>query len=146
MNTYITALTESLEKKLGILQEIRLKNAEQEMLLKEDSFSFDRFDLNTEEKGVLIHRLNSLDDGFEAVYEKVREELSTNKAKYAKEIKHMQELISKITETSASIQAEEARNKAALEQIFKSEREKIRGNRSGVKAVKSYTQAMNYKI
>jgi len=144
-DTYITALIESLEKKVEVLNRIVEKNKEQAEILKEVPFSFDKFDKNTEEKGVLIYRLTRLDEGFESVFEKVRDELNENRAAYAIQIKKMQDLITKITDLSTSIQAEEARNKASLEKIFKGEREKIKMQRSGINAVKSYSQAMNYK-
>ncbi len=144
-STYLTAMIESLEKKVSVLDEIIKKNAEQAALLKEEEFSFDKFDKNAEEKGVLIFRLEKLDDGFESLYAKVKEELDANRAAYSDEIRKMQELIQSITDKSASIQADEARNKAALEGIFKNEREKLRAGRSGVKALKSYNQAMNFR-
>ncbi len=145
-DTYITALIESLEKKVDVLNLIITKNVEQAALLKEEPFSFDKFDKNTEEKGILIFRLNKLDEGFESLFKKVKKELDGNREKYASEIKKMQKLITEITEKSTAIQAGEARNKAALEQIFKEERSRLKGSRSNVKAVKSYTQAMNYKL
>ncbi len=144
-STYLTAMIESLEKKVAVLDEIIKKNAEQAALLKEEEFSFDKFDKNAEEKGVLIFRLEKLDDGFESLYAKVKEELDANRAAYSDEIRRMQELIQSITDKSTSIQADEARNKAALEGIFKNEREKLRAGRSGVKALKSYNQAMNFR-
>ncbi len=144
-NPYITALIESLEKKIIVLDEIISKNKEQSDLLRADPFSFEAFDRNTEEKGVLIFRLEKLDDGFETLYARVKEELDANRSQYAEEIRRMQELIRQITDKSASIQAEEARNKAALETVFKSERDRIKTGRSGVKALQSYNQAMNYK-
>lgn len=144
-NTYVTALVESLEKKNKVLDEILEKNKEQKELLSEDPFSFEKFDKNTEEKGVLIYRLNQLDEGFESLYEKVKAELDMYKDSYADKIRRMQELIREITDKSTSIQAEEARNKAALEQVFKSERDKLKSGRSGVKALKSYSQAMNFR-
>lgn len=137
-------MIESLEKKVAVLDEIIGKNAEQATLLKEEEFSFDKFDKNSEEKGVLIYRLEKLDDGFESLYSKVKEELDANRATYAGEIRRMQDLIQQITDKSASIQAEEARNKAALENIFRNERERLRAGRSGVKALKSYSQAMSF--
>ena len=145
-DTYITALIESLEKKIDVLDLIIRKNVEQAALLKEEPFSFEKFDKNTEEKGILIFRLNKLDEGFESLFGKVKKELDGNREKYASDIKTMQKLITQITEKSTTIQAGEARNKAALEQIFKEERSRLKGSRSNVKAVKSYTQAMNYKL
>lgn len=145
MNTYVNALIESLEKKLEVLGEIRRLDEVQLGLIKEEPFSFDKFDKSTEEKGVLIFRLNNLDSGFEKIYARVKQELDENKPAYAAEIKKMQALIADITDQSVAVQAEEARNKAALEQVLKGERDKLKAQRSGIKAVNSYSQAMNYK-
>lgn len=143
--TYIVALIESLEKKITVLEEIRKVNSKQEALTKEIPFSFDKFDVTTEEKTVLIYKLNKLDEGFELVFAKVKAELDANRLAYADDIKKMQSLISKITDLSTAIQAEEARNKAAIENVFRTERSRIKSSRSGIKAVKSYSQAMNFK-
>lgn len=145
MNTYVNALIESLEKKLEVLGEIHRLDEEQLKIIKEEPFSFDKFDKSTEEKGVLIFRLNNLDSGFEKIYARVKPELTDNKSAYTAEIKKMQDLIAKITDQSVAVQAEEARNKAALENIFKGERDKIKAQRSSIKAANSYSQAMNYK-
>lgn len=144
-NTYVTALVESLEKKIEVLKEIEEKNAEQAALLKETPFSFDKFDANAEAKGILIHRLNKLDEGFEALFKRVKDELDNNRPQYATEIRKMQEMIREIMAKSTSIEASEARNKAALEKIFSDEKAKIKSTRSTAKALKSYSQAMNYK-
>lgn len=141
-NAYITALSESLDKKYEILKKIHELDEEQYTIAKTSPFSFEEFDKNAEEKGLLIFQLNRLDEGFESVYEKVKEELKANKSSYTAEIKYMQDMISKITDLSTKIQAEESRNKTAIEQSFRYEKEKIKGQRSGMKAVKSYTQTM----
>lgn len=141
-NTYLTALKESLEKKIEILEKIHIKDEEQLEIAKSPNFRYDEFDKNAEEKGVLIYKLNKLDEGFETVYEKVRDELNANKAAYASEIKTMQALIGRITDLSTKIQAEEARNKAAVERAIKAERDKIKAQRSGIKAIQSYTKTM----
>lgn len=141
-SAYISALIESLEKKIEILKQIHEKDEEQLKIANTIPLSYEAFDKNAEEKTVLIYQINKLDDGFETVYERVKEELAANKAAYADQIKTMQGLITEITDWSTKIQAEESRNKAAVEQAFKKEKEKIRSQRSGMKAVQSYSQAM----
>ncbi len=141
-DTYITALIESLEKKIAVLKEISLKNEEQLSIAKTSGFSYDEFDRNTEEKGVLIYKLEKLDDGFELIYEKVKEELNLNRDAHRSEIRRMQELITEITELSTKIQAEEARNKKAMETAFKNEKERLKGQRSAVKAASIYAKTM----
>jgi len=141
-NAYIQALEESLEKKLLILEQIHHKDEEQYSILKETPVRMEDLDRNFEEKSVLVNKLLRLDEGFETVYENVKDELQTNKSLYAAEIGRMQALITKITELSTTIQAEEARNKASMETMFKREKDKIKQQRSGMKAVASYTQSM----
>lgn len=141
-NSYISALRDSLKKKIDVLNRIHNKDEEQLEIANKQPFDYDAFDKNSEEKGVLIYQLNKLDEGFELVYEKVKEELNANKASYKDEIKEMQALITEITELSTKIQAEEARNKAAMEATFKKEKARFKTERSKVKAVKSYSQTM----
>lgn len=140
--TYLVALIDSLNSKLDILNQISVKNAEQYELIKGEPFSVEAFDKNSEEKGVLIYKLNTLDDGFRKIYERIGRELGDNKLEYAAEIRTMQELIAKITDLSTKIQADEARNKAALENYFAREKGKIKGSRSQANAVKSYAKVM----
>lgn len=141
-NTYLSALKESLEKKIEVLKAIHIKDEEQLEIAKTCPFSYDAYDKNSEEKGILIYKLEKLDEGFELVYEKVKEELNVNKDAYKDEIKVMQSLITEITSLSTKIQAEEARNKKALETAFKNEKDRLKGQRSGMKAVRSYAQQM----
>lgn len=141
-NVYLQALEESLEKKLEILNRIHQKNEDQFSLIKMTPVNMGELDKNFEEKSVLVNQLLRLDDGFETVYANVKDELQTNKSLYATEIGRMQVLITKITELSTTIQAEEARNKASMENMFKREKDKIKQQRSGMKAVASYTQSM----
>lgn len=140
--TYIVALIDGLNNKVKVLEQINAKNAEQYELIKAESFSIEAFDKNSNEKGVLIYQLNKLDDGFKMVYDDIKDELAQNKLKYATEIKAMQELIVRITDLSTKIQADEARNKAALENYFKIERSKLKGTRSQAKAASSYAKMM----
>ncbi len=139
---YLVALIDSLNNKIDVLNKINEKNVEQYKLIKAEPFSVEAFDKNSNEKGVLIYQLNQLDDGFKLIYDKIGDELSQNKAEYASEIRKMQEQISTITDLSTKIQADEARNKAALEAYFARERGQIKGSRSRANAAKSYAKAM----
>ena len=141
----LTVLIESLEKKVVILNDIKKENAKQAEILNAPSFSFEEFDKTVENKGYLIYKLNKLDDGFETVFGKVKEELNEDKAKYAKEIKKMQDLIRQITDLSTEISAEEKRNKAKVESTLKGEKAKIKKSRSSAKAINSYSQSMAFK-
>lgn len=62
---YLDILEESLKKKIEVLNEIILKNEEQQKILEAEEFEPEVFDQNTQAKGELIDRLNLLDSGFE---------------------------------------------------------------------------------
>ncbi len=140
---YITILEDSLRRKKEVLDEIIKKNEEQKIILDAEEFDIEAFDKNTEEKGVLIDKLNLLDSGFEKIYEHVKEELAENRERYTEQIKRMQELIRDVTERSVSIQAEEQRNRSKVEVKFREEREKIQLGKSSMKVAKQYYNNMN---
>ena len=75
IQNYLHIMEESLQKKDVLLDKITDVCERQEVLLKEDSFSLEEFDKLMETKGKLAEELNRLDDGFESLYEKVREQL-----------------------------------------------------------------------
>ena len=122
MENYLEILTDSLKKKSKVLDEIMRYNSDQENLLRQESISLEELDANMELKDGLIQKLVQLDDGFETLYERIKEQLLTQKDQYKAQIGQMQELISQITEKSVSIQAQEARNKGMIENYFARER------------------------
>lgn len=138
IDQYLTILTESLQKKIMILAEIQVYNEKQYLMFKEDRVSLEEFDGYVDKKGELIENLSKLDDGFELIYDKIAEELNGNKERYAEQIKVLQHLIRKVTDRGVSIQAQEARNKSAVEQYFKKEKQEV-----GLKK-RSASAAMNY--
>ena len=103
----------------------------------------DEFDTAIEEKGKLIARVNKLDEGFETLYANVAEELRSNKEAYAEQIKVLQQLVKEVTDMSVEIQAQEARNKALIEEYFAKERAGIRQNRKNSKVALDYYRSMN---
>lgn len=135
-STYISILIQSLEKKVKVLDQIIESNKEQREILSQEEMDTDRFEANLNEKGRLIDELNLLDDGFQEVYERIKEELSGNREAYKDEIKQMQSLISQITEKSVTIRAEEEHNRVAAGKQF----ENMRGN---IQTAKRSRQAAN---
>ena len=105
----------------------------------------DDFDKTVEEKSELIKQLELLDNGFEKLYEKVREELQANKEIYQDEILKMQGCIRTLTDRSMEIQAQEARNKQLMEQKFTSVKKQVKEIRSSQKVVNQYYKNMMKK-
>ena len=142
---YLSIMEQSLEKKIGILDQIITKNEEQNAILKDPNMKWEDFDENANCKMQLIEEIDKLDEGFEDLFERVKDELESpnGKEKYAAEVLRMQNLIRQITEKSASIQAQEARNKTLVEQYFQQSRERIRKGRTSSKAAMDYYKSMS---
>ena len=141
-------LVESLEKKSRILDEIIKENEAQEALFKQDQLDMEALDASADRMGELAEKLELLDEGFEAVYDRIRQELIENKSAYRGEIRrmhvpHMQELIAVITEKVVGINAARMRNKTQAENQFKKSRQQIGRASSKMKASQNYYNNMN---
>ena len=93
-------------------------------------------------KAGFVEQLNLLDDGFEELFARIRDNLNENRAQYADEIKKMQALIKEITEKTNTIQTQEARNKEDADRKFAEVREQVKGVRNSQKVVHQYYQNM----
>lgn len=143
MNNYLQLLEESLKKKLDVLSRIEMCNKKQEEILKSSQVVMEEFDSSIDEKGILIDEINVLNDGFEQLYERVREQLIVNKEQYKSQIRVLQKLITEVTDKSTIIQAQELRNKKLVENYFAEERQALRHSRQGSKAALDYYKNMS---
>lgn len=143
INSYLQILQDSLNKKLNVLTQIEEQCRKQSMLLKAESLSLEAINQTMDDKAVLITQLETLDAGFEHLYEKLRDELLPQKEKYREEIKTLQKLIAKVTEKSTSIQAMEVRNKAGMEVAFSREKKALQSKRNAMSVATGYYQNMN---
>ena len=143
IENYLNILEDSLLKKKDVLRRIQEVNETQTQILKTEPVDLELFDQGVDEKDLYIKELTVLDEGFENLYDKIKEELIGNKQKYAKKIKKLQQLISEITDTSVSIQAQEERNKTLVETCFKKERSNLGKSRKNSKAAYGYYQNMS---
>lgn len=143
MDNSLEVLTESLDMKIQVLKEIEEYNKKQTEAFSKESPDMDSFDEAIEEKGILIEKLEKLDEGFEIMYEKVAATLSKDREKYADKIRELQGKISIITDLSVSIQAREARNKSLIENYFLKAKRGIKEGRVGSKAAYDYYRNMS---
>lgn len=139
---YIAVLIQSLEKKKDLLDQIMAKNKEQKNLFLNEDSDPDRLEENMQEKGDLIDRLNELDEGFQQVYDRVKSALQKEKDSYKEEIRTMQGLIAEITDKSATVQAQEQRNRALAEKRFAAVKKGIRKARTSNQAASKYYKSM----
>ena len=143
MGNYLQILQDSLVKKLELLEEIEKKSLEQSDIIKESNVDLALVDFNMDEKAKLIDEIMALDNGFESIYERIREQLLANKEQFKPQINALQKLIEQVTEKSASIQAIEARNKAQMEVVFASQKREVQSRRNAMSVAKDYYQTMN---
>ena len=144
---YIGIMIESLRRKLAILDEILECSKGQKALLENPNLEPEEFQADVRKKAELIEKLEQLDEGFDALYQRVKEELQENKEQHIEEIRQMQELIRRITEQSTQIQTTELRNKECVEAKFASVRKQAREVRNSQKIVQQYyrnMQKINY--
>ena len=132
--TELTILEDSLKKKKKVLSDIIKENESQESALKAEPVSFDDFEAIVDKKTGLIEELVKLDQGFESVYDRIREQLLTNREQYKQKIESLKLLITEITELSVSIQAQEGRNKVLVEKVLKQSKDDLKTDRIRAKA------------
>lgn len=142
MDTYLDMLQDSLKKKLEILDKIMEYQRQESDMLKDESMDMEAFDKNINEKVALAESLDSLDDGFEKVYDRIREEMISHKANYANQIRAMQNMIGEIGEKNLLIQAEENRIKLEVNNYAKRASAALRQRRDNGKAARSYYNNM----
>lgn len=136
--TYIKILYDTLIKKNRILEDIMQLTVQQENILAESSLDFEKFDECISQKEVLIDQINQLDDGFETLYERVKEEFSLLIEKNESLIKSIQELIKDIVSKSTRLQVLENKNKLALDLFLTNQKQEVRTIKKNNKMATSY--------
>lgn len=138
MDSLLQILQDSLRKKLEILAAVETKSREQAELLTDPDVSLEALDRNMDEKAKLVEEISKLDAGFEALYESIRKELIGNKDAYRDQIRAIQTYVAGIMDRSASIEAIEARNKAAIEMIFQTRRKALQHKKAASSVARQY--------
>lgn len=143
LEQYLKALQTGMDEKAEVLNSLQEKTDAQTQILKADPMDWDAFDALVDEKDVLIDRLDQLDDGFNATFEKIRDELKAKQALYGSQIGKLQEQIRAVTAQSTTLQASEQRNHELAVQRFAAERKNIRQQRTSSRAAANYYANMN---
>lgn len=142
---YVTIMADSLKKKKELLNTLLTKTKAQSELISGKEYAdinWKQFEVYIEEKENAINRIVALDDGFEQVYNRTKEEIDANKALYANEIKEMQGLIKDVTDLGVTIQAAEERNRREIERIMTASKLEIKQAKKSLKVSTSYFNSM----
>lgn len=142
---YIQIMIQDLQKKVRILEAIEDADERQKVVLETSGVEPEEFDAIVEEKSKYIEQLETLDQGFEAMFARVREVLDQERSTYRDEIATMQELIRTITDKSVNIRVQEQRNKELMTQLFSNIKKQVKEVRMSQKAVNQYYQGVMKK-
>ena len=115
MEQYLDAMIQSMNEKSNCLKQLLEMTAQQEQAISGDNMDWDSFERLIDEKETLIDRLGELDDGFQAVFDKIRDELEGKKAQYKDRIAKLQEQIRQVTDQSNALITAEQRNKRLID-------------------------------
>lgn len=140
--TYMRILQDTLNKKQKVLEEIYEVTKHQEQILKETAVQTESLDQCMDQKAECLKTLNQLDDGFEMLYVKVREELQASPGNYQEEISGLKQSVNRIMELSISIQALEQKNRMSMERYFLRHRKNIQVYRNKQQRVNTYYNTM----
>lgn len=141
-NVYVSALQDSLRKKKAVLEKLYDLTQQQAEVLKQDSVDTDRFDELMEAKDGEIAVLNSLNAGFQSLFQKVENTLQDQRYQYEKQIRQMQDDIRAITDLSVQIEGLEHQNRDAFQAYLMRERKEIQTGRTSSRTAVSYYQNM----
>ena len=111
--------------------------------MEKEEFSMEGFSELLDKKGELIDVLNTMDQGFEQVYERMEEEIKGKKEEHAHEILLMQQRIKNITDLSIKLQELEYKNKEKIEVQFSKKRNEIKTFRQSKDNVNKYYRVMS---
>ncbi len=140
---YIQMMLESLQKKEQVLDGLLMQSEKQKEVLSVEEVDWDSFDQLTVAKGELIDELLKLDEGFETLFERIKQPLTEKKGTYKTEIGFMQATIRSLTDKSAKLETMEQRNKKLVESRMTASRQVIKQSKMGSQAAMQYYQRMN---
>ena len=124
---YLQMMIDNLNKKKDILTRIIALNEEQDKILSKPELDDNAFDANMKAKGDCIDGLDRLDEGFQSLFNRVRDAINANKEMYANEISIMKRLITEVK----------------VEAMFRRERQEHKEAKRSASMAKSYYQNMS---
>lgn len=140
---YLQILIESLEKKNEILDQVIRLDEEQAELSAHQPMDMEAYDQTMESKGKLIEEINKLDDGFSSTFELIADEVKSNPALYREQVLKLQQLIREAVDKGVRVEAQEKRNRAALENVFRMKRQEIKQLKVSTSAAAKYYKSMS---
>ncbi len=140
--TCIYILKDTIKKKNSLLEDIIVIVKQQELILGKDEVDLDLFDEYIDKKQILIDKLIELDNGFEIIYNRVRDELKNHSTSYSNEIADLQALIRGFSEKSLLIQNIEKTNHSLVVNYFTKRKREVKEFKTSNEMVNNYYKNM----
>lgn len=148
-SNYLQIMIDSLVKKDELLDRLIEKNKAQYECIRNKKYeevNWTSFNVLVAEKETAIDRINEIDDAFAEIYEKIKDEVISNKDKYRPQVLRLQELITILTDKGVAIQTGEERNRQIIDNIFHKTRQEIKKQRTSVNAASTYYKTMSNSV
>lgn len=143
LKQYLKMLDQSLDQKKQMLDQMIEMTATQKVSLDKDPVDWEGFDQLVEKKAEMIERLDKMDDGFESVYDRIREELLKDKEQHKELVAAIQKKIQAVSDDSAALMAAERRNKEQVEIKIAEEKKRLQQRKTTSKVATNYYRSMN---
>ena len=140
---YVDIMIDSLVKKEELLKQIVDYNEAQQTIVTAPEIKEEAFEKNVADKGEVVEKILQLDEGFNSVFNRIKEELQNNKKKYAKDIERLKTLVASVTELGVRIQAQELRNKQLVEKRFAQMRKELSQAKRTTSTANAYYKNVN---
>ena len=141
MTNELSILIETLQNKEEVLNKILDSSKKQLEVVKADQFEEEKFDAEFETKDGLIAELNRLDEGFDGVYQKIKNELKNNLSEYKPQVASLQQLIRSTMDIGSEIHTVEEKVKQLLPKAIEGKKKDLIEKRTTAAGVANYYRA-----
>ncbi len=143
MEQYLNSLIEGLKAKEKMLDELTALTEKQQTIVSGEKIDWDAFDAIVDEKSDIIEKLNQNDEGFTAVFDRIKDDLKSQMGKYSSYIDQIKSGIANVTNKSTSLMALEQRTKTRVENAFKRQKKEYNNSKTSSRVATNYYNAMN---
>ena len=143
MEQYLNSLIEGLKAKENMLDKLTALTEKQQAIVSEDKIDWNAFDAIVDEKSDIIEKLNQNDEGFTAVFDRIKDDLKPQMAKYSSYVEQIKSGIANVTNKSTSLMALEQRTKTKVENAFKRQKKEYNNSKNSSRVATNYYNAMN---
>ena len=135
---YVDMMIASLNKKMSLLDEIVSVNEKMRLVTAESPMDMEEFRIWMDKKDACVQQINQLDNGFQTIFDRIKDAIQADKSKYREQILTMQQQIRQLTDRSVQIETQEAQLKLVIEGQF------AKMHRENQTAIKGMHAAQNY--